>query len=93
VAYKFRLRLAAKHPRKFAFNTTEKAFNLPDGLKLTLVARNANSLDEAPTFHIDGGGFPTEVEARAAGEALRTALAQRHPRPPTGKLIVGAWKP
>lgn len=72
--YKFRLRLATKHPRKFAFNTTEEAFSLPDGLKLTLVARNANSLDEATTFHIDGGGFPTEVEAKAAGEALRNKL-------------------
>lgn len=72
--YKFRLRLATKHPRKFAFNTTEESFILPDGLKLTLVARNANSLDEATTFHIDGGGFPTEVEAKAAGEALRNKL-------------------
>jgi hypothetical protein len=72
--YKFRLRLATKHPRKFAFNTAEEAFNLPDGLQLTLVARNANSLDEATTFHIDGGGFPTEVEAKAAGEALRNKL-------------------
>jgi hypothetical protein len=74
VKYKFRLRLATKHPRKFAFSTPEEAFILPDGLKLTLVARNANSLDEATTFHIDGGGFPTDVEAKAAGEALRNKL-------------------
>lgn len=72
--YKFCLRLAAKHPRTFAFDTTEEAFNLPDGLKLTRVARNANSLDEATTFHIDGGGFQTEGEAKAAGGALRTKL-------------------
>jgi len=74
VPYKFRLRLATKHPHKFAFETTEESFILPDGLKLTLVARNAKSLDEATTFHIDGGGFPTEVEAKAAGEALRNKL-------------------
>lgn len=71
MTYKFRLRLAAKHPRKFAFKTSEEAFEVADGLLLTLVARNANSLDEATTFHIDGGGFSTEADARAAGESLR----------------------
>lgn len=72
--YKFRLRLATKHPRKFAFSTREESFELPDGLRLTLVARNADSLDQATTFHIDGGGFPTEPEAETAGEALRIKL-------------------
>ncbi len=72
--YKFRLQLATKHPHKFAFITSEESFNLPNGGPLTLVARNADSLDQSTTFHIDGGGFSTELEARAAGEALRTKL-------------------
>jgi len=72
--YKFRLRLATQHPRKFTFSSTEKEFDIPDGPKLTLVARNANSLEDATTFHIDGGGYSSEVEARNAGEALRTEL-------------------
>lgn len=74
MTYKFRLRLAAKHPRKFAFTTAEEAFEVADGLQLTLAARNANSLDQATTFHLDGGGFSTAAEARAAGESLRLKL-------------------
>lgn len=74
MTYKFRLRLAAKHPRKFDFKTPEETFEVADGFPLSLAARNANSLDEATTFHIDGGGFPTEADARAAGESLRLKL-------------------
>jgi len=74
VTHKFRLRIAAKHPRKFAYKTAEETFEVADGLLLTLAARNADTLDEATTFHLDGGGFSTEADARAAGESLRLKL-------------------
>jgi hypothetical protein len=74
LSYKFRLRIATKLPRVFAFTTASESFALQDGLELTLVARNASTLDAATTFHFDGGGYSTGADARAAGEALRTKL-------------------
>ncbi|HZL51464.1 MAG TPA: hypothetical protein VFC37_11010 [Terracidiphilus sp.] len=72
--YKFRLRLGAKQVGKFAFKSSFEQCALPDGTQLTLVARNADSLEHATAFHLDCGGFATESWAKSAGEALRTKL-------------------
>ena len=72
--YRFRLRLACKRPGTFAFSTPTVSVQVSDGLELEISARNAESLDEATNFHIDGGGFAGADEARRAAEALRTRL-------------------
>ena len=72
--YRFRLRLACKRTGTFAFATPSVSIPVSDGLTLELSARNAESLDEATNFHLDGGGFPSADEARRAAEALRIRL-------------------
>jgi hypothetical protein len=72
--YRFRLRLACKRTGTFAFSTQSVSVPVSDELTLELFARNAESLDKATNFHIDGGGFPSADEARRAAEALRIRL-------------------
>lgn len=72
--YRFRLRVASKQDCKFAYETNEQTVALTDDLALSVVARNAESLDKATAFHIEAGGFATQEAARAAGEALRVRL-------------------
>lgn len=72
--YRFRLRVASKQPGKFAFSTNEQRVTLSDGLTLSLVARNAETLDQATAFHLEAGGFATEEAALVAGEALRVRI-------------------
>ena len=72
--YRFRLRLACKRTGTFAFSTPTVSVQVSDGLELEISARNAESLDDATNFHIDGGGFADADEARRAAEALRTRL-------------------
>jgi hypothetical protein len=43
-------------------------------LTLELAPRNAETIDAATNFHIDGSGFSTSAEAKAAAEALRVRL-------------------
>lgn len=72
--YRFRLRIATKQDGKFAFDAAEEAVALADGLALRIVARNADTLNKATTFHLEAGGFDSESSARAAGERLRVRL-------------------
>ena len=73
-AYRFRLRLASKQGGKFAFEQPSVSVQVSDALTLELAARNADSLDKATNYHIDAGGFDSEVAAREAAEALRVRL-------------------
>lgn len=73
-AYRFRLRLASKQGGKFAFEQPNVSVQVSDALTLELAARNADSLDKATNYHIDAGGFDSEVAAREAAEALRVRL-------------------
>jgi TfoX/Sxy family transcriptional regulator of competence genes len=72
--YRFRLRIAAKQEGKFEFDAPVTSLNLPDDLTLELVARNADTLAKATTFHFEAGGFACEELARIAGERLRVRL-------------------
>lgn len=59
LTYRFRLRLASKQDGTFAFSSKEQDFDLDPRTTITLVARNAETLDKATTFHMDAGGFST----------------------------------
>lgn len=72
--YRFRLRLASKQGGKFAFEAAEMSVPISEKLTLNVAARNAESLDKATNYHIDAGGFQSNTDARAAGEALRVRL-------------------
>ncbi len=74
MSYRFRLRIASKQDGKFAFPSSQQTIALNDELVLSVVARNAETLDKATAFHLEAGGFPTEAAARQAGEALRVRL-------------------
>lgn len=72
--YRFRLRLAARQPGKLAFSAPQVQIQVSDNLTLEVAARNAETLDAATNFHIDGAGFASAAEATAAAEALRVRL-------------------
>ena len=72
--FRFRLRVASRQDGKFAFSTSKVETNLSDEVTIAIVARNADSLDKATSYHIDAGGFSSEQEAREIAEALRVRL-------------------
>lgn len=72
--YRFRLRLASKQEGKFEFPTPEREVQLSPDLTLSIVARNADTLERATSFHIDAGGFTSQSAARHAAEALKVRL-------------------
>ena len=72
--YRFRLCLAARQPGKFPFSTAGVQIQVSDTLTLELAARNAETLDAATNFHVDGGGFESAETAMLAAEALRVRL-------------------
>lgn len=72
--YRFRLRLAARQPGKFPFDKSEVQIQVSETLTLELAARNAETLDAATNFHVEGGGFETAEAATLAAEALRVRL-------------------
>jgi hypothetical protein len=69
--HRFRLRIATRQPGKFHFNAADTETQLNGAVSLKIVARNADSLTEATAFHLDAGGFETELAAREAGERMR----------------------
>lgn len=73
-AFRFRLRIASKQGGKFAFAQPEVSTHVSESLTLEFAARNAESLDKATNYHIDGGGFDSEHAAREAAETLRVRL-------------------
>lgn len=73
-AFRFRLRFGSKQTGKFSFEQPEVITAVSESLTLEFAARNAESLDKATNFHIDAGGFDSEVAAREAAEALRVRL-------------------
>lgn len=72
----YRFRLTAYHPAPGFFALDEKvaSITLADGLEISLVPRDADTLGAATKYHFEAGGFPTEDAARAAGEHLRQSL-------------------
>jgi hypothetical protein len=69
--HRFRLRIDTRQSGKFHFNAAEAETQLSDELLLKIVARNADTLTEATAFHLDAGGFETDLAAREAGERMR----------------------
>lgn len=72
--FKFRLKVATKREGVFRFATAVETFVLPDGIQLSVVARDAELLENATSFHFEAGGFETKALATDAGEALRVKL-------------------
>jgi hypothetical protein len=72
--FRFRLRLAARLPGKLPFPKSEVHVEVSEGLTLEVAARNAETLDAATNFHIDGTGFESAEAAALAAEALRVRL-------------------
>jgi hypothetical protein len=61
-------------PGFFRFNEETRTVKLPTGETALLVARNAEHLIDATSFHFEIGGFRDEAAARAHGERLRLCL-------------------
>jgi hypothetical protein len=72
--FRFRLRLAARQPGKLPFPKPEVQIAVSDSLTLEVAARNAETLEAATNFHIDGPGFLSPETASIAAEALRVRL-------------------
>lgn len=72
--YRFRLRIAARQIGKFEFDAADVTAAVSEDLALKLVARNADTLARATTFHFEAGGYESEPAARSAGERLRVRL-------------------
>ena len=72
--FRFRLRLAARQPGKLPFPKPEVQIEVSDALTLEVAARNAETLNAATNFHIDGTGFTSADAATLAAEALRVRL-------------------
>lgn len=72
--FRFRLRLAARQPGKLPFPKPEVQIAVSDSLTLEVAARNAETLEAATNFHIDGPGFLSAEAAATAAEALRVRL-------------------
>ncbi|MDP3512862.1 MAG: hypothetical protein Q8S20_08945 [Sulfuritalea sp.] len=72
--FRFRLRLAARQPGKLPFPEPEVQIEVSDELTLEVAARNAETLNAATNFHIDGAGFKSAEAATHAAEALRVRL-------------------
>lgn len=66
--------MAARQPGKLPFAKPEVQIQVSEKLTLEIAARNAETLDEATNFHIDGGGFESVEAAGLAAEALRVRL-------------------
>lgn len=61
-------------PGFFAINDKFVTITLADGLEISVVSRDANTLAEASQYHFEAGGFPNEEAARIAGEHLRQSM-------------------
>lgn len=72
--FRFRLRLAARQSGKLPFPKSEVQIKLSDELTLEVAARNADTLNAATNFHIDGTGFTSAEAAALAAEGLRVRL-------------------
>jgi hypothetical protein len=72
----YRFRVTVHHPVAgfFRFNDEKRLINLSDGIQLAIVPRDGTTLAQATRYHFEGRTFPTEEEARAAGEKLRQTL-------------------
>lgn len=70
----FRITFSAPKNKVFPITQPSVEFKLPPDKVATLVARNAASIADATSLHIDVGGFPDEKSARACGERLRLNL-------------------
>lgn len=66
--------MAARQPGKLPFAKPEVQIDVSDDLTLEVAARNADTLDAATNFHVDGAGFGTAEAATLAAEALRVRL-------------------
>ncbi|MET0026449.1 MAG: hypothetical protein ABW101_02330 [Candidatus Thiodiazotropha sp.] len=72
--YRFRLRFASVLAGKFAIKEPDFQFEVSDGQMLEVAARNAETLDAATNYHIDGAGFESAEAATFAAESLRVRL-------------------
>lgn len=72
--FRFRLQLAARQPGKLPFPEQVVQIEVSDGLTFEIAARNAETLDVATSFHIEGTGFESAEAATLAAESLRVRL-------------------
>jgi hypothetical protein len=72
----FRFRLTFSHSSAGFFHFREQSIpvELGDGAEFSLTARNASTLMDATSFHIEGRGFADENYAITTGERLRLRL-------------------
>lgn len=73
-SYLFRFTFSAPKSSVFPIPEASTSFRLPPDTQATLVARNAESIADATSLHIQVGGFPDMESARASGERLRLYL-------------------
>lgn len=73
MSFRYRLSVASTRAGIFRFPHATREFEL-EGHTVELVARDANSLEEASKVHFDGYEFADEQQARAAGDRLRLRL-------------------
>ncbi len=66
--------MAAMQPGKLPFPNPEVQLEVSESLTLEIAARNADTLNAATNFHIDGTGFASAEAATFAAEALRVRL-------------------
>lgn len=71
--HRFRLRLASGRPGVLTIAEPHLSFQVA-GMSLVLAARNAATLKDATSFHIDAGGFESAAAAREAAERLRVRI-------------------
>lgn len=72
--YKFRLVFYHEKPGFFHIDKEFLEYSLTDMLQIKVCPRNSDTLLNATKYHIDGGGFLSEIEARNSGEKLRIHL-------------------
>lgn len=73
-SYLFRLTFSAPKNQVFPIPSATCEFSLPPNTVAILVARNAETLADATSLHIQVGGFPDAATARLSGERLRQQL-------------------
>jgi hypothetical protein len=74
MSYKFRQTTHSTRRGLFWLDAPSIEIELEDGIELGLVARDADTLAEATSFHFECGGYSSEKEARAQGERFRRLL-------------------
>lgn len=74
MTYKFRQTTHSNRRGLFWLDKSSTEIELEDGVVLSLVARDADTLAKATSFHFECSGYSSEETARAQGERFRRLL-------------------